>query len=100
MAIKKFTFKRNRERYHSDTITIKYGPKHQVGTIRVQERTHKAYIMLMITQTPTEADPAPFKWITLRRKFDSMDQAQEILASEEAFTVLTTKYHLYRFELT
>ena len=99
MAIKKFTFKRNRERYYSDTITIKYGPKHQVGTIRMQERTRKAYIMLMITQTPTKDDPAPFRWITLKGTFDSLEQAKEWLSTEEAFTAITTKYGLYSFEL-
>lgn len=99
MAIKKFTFKRNHERYYSDTITIKYGPKHQVGTIRVQERTRKAYIMLMITQTPTKDDPAPFRWITLKGTFDSLEQARDRLSTEEAFTALTTKYCMHRLEV-
>lgn len=76
----KFTFKKDKPtgRYSSfyDThVRIKFKRK-VVG--EVVDRSPYT-IRLMVVKPPTSFDPAPFKWISLQRKFETLDECLEFL---------------------
>ena len=87
-----FTFKTEKPtgRYSSffpTTVYIKLKKK-EVGTI--YENTS---IRLMICKEPTTADPAPFYWITLAKKSESVEAAKEFLNAN--FDAIIKKYDLH-----
>ena len=97
----KFTFKKSIStgRYRSfelDSTTIKIKRK-MVGNICQTRRDERVYeIRFAIKRLRTEKDPAPFKWITLKKKCTSEPEAKEFLRKYEK--EIQEKYDLYHFE--
>ena len=98
-----FTFKTNKPtgRYRSfevDEIEIKIKRK-VVGYIRVLSQHSMAgpfQIRLAIKKEKTKENPAPFKYITLNRKFATVPELKEFLNTNEG--VIRVQFDLYSFE--
>jgi len=95
----KFTFKKtiHEGRYRSfekDHTAIKLDKK-EVGYI--QENLDGSYrISLAVKQIPTKENPAPFRWIHLKKKSKSEKEARELIKRGEA--EIQRIYDLYQFE--
>jgi len=95
----KFTFKKSIRtgkfscfELHNTAIKIK---RKTVGNIC--ERRDRIYeVRFAIKQLRTEKDPAPFRWLTLKKKCSSEPEAREFL--REYGEEIQEKYDLYHFE--
>lgn len=97
MKQKKFTFKNKKStgRYSwldPNTHYIKLNGK-KVGYIKDVE-PYK--INLSIKKEETETEPAPFKWITLKKESKSLQEAKDFL--NEYIEQILEKYDLYMFD--
>ena len=93
----KFTFKRNKQNgrfssFYDVEIDIKYKTK-IVGNV-----TDKSpyQIRLMIRKEKTTDDPAPFKWIALKKSFESLEDCLNWLRDNT--TAICSKYDLYEWD--
>lgn len=92
----KFTFKFHRGgsgRYASffnDWVDIKL-KRGVIGSVS-DKKPYK--IRLMIKQKPTKVDPAPFKWITLKREFESLNECK--LWLEQNTDRILSQFDLYQ----
>ena len=98
----KFTFKKNQStgRYRTfdpDSADIKLNKK-VVGHIQAKGGSICGpwRISLAIKKECTENDPAPFKWITLKAEFDSIDAAKNKI--NESAEAIINKFNLYSFD--
>ena len=92
----RFTFKTEKSKgkyrsFYLDTHYIKFKKK-VVGTISDRDW----HISLMVKKEKSEEDPSPFRWITLKRKSNSLQEAKIWL--NEAINLITEKYDLYELE--
>ena len=70
--------------------------KSVVGEImQTRNRDDEFKIRLAITKEPTKAEPAPFKWITLAAKFETLEEAKVWL--NKNFNRITSQFDLYGF---
>lgn len=105
MKIKKFTLKKE-PRYNpfdNERYMIKRGKEEVVGFIApVSPRTSKPLkIRLSIRKKEedvTKTDPCDFKWIQLKKKFDTYEEAKALVSGEEFFSIINEKYDLYPHE--
>lgn len=100
----KFTFKTEKPtgRYRSfdvDTHHIKLKKK-KVGYINDKFRSEdgKFSISLAVSKAITPESSAPFKWIKLKKEFDTLDEAKIFLNEPVNFKFLTKHIKLYQFE--
>ena len=96
----KFTFKKaiHTGKYRSfalDRTDIKLNKK-EVGHISESKNDYKYNISFAIKKEKTKVDPAPFKWITLKKKADSEPEARNFIKKNEE--EIQKKYDLYQFE--
>jgi hypothetical protein len=79
-----------------DTTDIKYQKK-LIGHIHERKNEKERYqINLMVKKEIIKEDPAPFKWITLKRKFSEEKEAREWIKNMEK--AIFKKYNLYQLE--
>jgi hypothetical protein len=81
----KFTFKKTPREgpyrtFQKRHTTIKLQKK-QVGYIRETDDAYKLHFA--IKKQPTSVSPAPFKWITIARQFESEGAAREYVKKRE-----------------
>ena len=63
-----------------------------------QTKTNQWKVMLAISKEKTEADPASFRWITLKRRFDSKPEARKIFKEGNVQVMLENLgLELYQF---
>jgi len=96
----RFTFKKtiHEGRYRSfeqDHTTIKLNKK-EVGYIQQERETGLYRISLAIKREKTEENPAPFRWIHLKKKCNSEKEARELIKKGE--TEIQRIYDLYQFD--
>jgi hypothetical protein len=88
-----FTFKKNKRVFMSNSKTTDIKIKGmKVGYIRELE-SGQWRTLFMVKKEPTEIDPAPFKWISLKTTYDNEEQARMVL--NELFTLITRKFDLH-----
>ena len=96
----KFTFKKyiatglykSFELKHTD---IKLGGL-EVGAIDQQKDSYKYKISFAIKKERTIKEPAPFKWISLKVRFETEKEARVFIKRHEI--EIQEKYDLYQFE--
>jgi len=108
MAQLKFTFKTERSTgkwrsFHPDTYKIKLkglecgsiSEHSSIGLSNNPERNGLFEISFSIKREKTEQNPAPFRNVTLKRTFTTVDEAKEFLV--EGTERLTKEFDLYCF---
>ncbi len=70
--------------------------KKVVGHISVNRLDREFIVSFAIKKESTKEDPAPFKWVMLKTRFKTADEAKEALAGR--FTDLVKKLDLYSFK--
>lgn len=96
----KFTFKKEipTGRYSSFELEkhdIKLNKK-VIGTINKSQKDGLFSISLAIKKEVMKENPAPFKWITLKGRFDTAEEARQLLLKNT--DLIVQKYDLYSFE--
>jgi len=96
----KFTFKKtiHEGRYRSfelDHTTIKLNKK-EVGYISKSRENSQYTVYFAIKKEKTEKEPASFKWIHLKKRFDSEQSAREKIKKLE--NKIQIELNLYQFE--
>uniref|UniRef100_A0A6M3L0A0 Uncharacterized protein n=1 Tax=viral metagenome TaxID=1070528 RepID=A0A6M3L0A0_9ZZZZ len=94
-----FTFKKQKKegRYKSfqkDFTDIKLKKK-AVGYI-AQEETFSYRVSFAIKKEKTKSDPAPFKWITFKKRFKTEKRARKF--ANKNFNEIIEKFDLHKFE--
>lgn len=54
-------------------------------------------VRLARTQEPTQSDPAPFKWVQIRTKFDAESEARAFLKDGALERIVAGGLELYQF---
>jgi len=70
--------------------------KKECGTVYYNSKEGKYRLQLAVVKESTEEEPAPFRNITLKIQFDSLDDAKVWIT--EHFSTITSKYNLYFFD--
>ena len=100
MLNENFTFKTERptgkwKSFDSDRYVIKMNKK-EVGSID-DDKPHKIRLMVMKTDKITDGNPnCPWKWITLKKESETMEEAKEFLKSN--YDSINSKFTLYHSE--
>ncbi len=93
MATPKFTFKTIKDTGKWSSF---YPKSHEIlhNKIKIGNIDDDTYkIRLKVKKEPTKDDPAPFKWITLKKDSSSLDEAKEFL--NKNITVILERYDLF-----
>lgn len=59
-----------------------------------EDQEGKYAIRLMVDKEPTKEQPAPFKWSTIKQKFDSLEDAKKFITDNAAKIESSFKIHL------
>lgn len=103
MANLKFTFKKciKTGRYRSfenDSIDIKVKGR-VCGNIaelsHFSPNSGKYRIGFMVERQPTEQDPAPFKWVWIKKLFDTENEARSFVTEKGNDVIEQAKVNLY-----
>lgn len=103
MTNKKFTFKKNvftgkYSAFFPTWTDIKYDKK-VVGTITCDESKDEFTIKFAVyKENDTPKDNCAFKWIKMKKKFDSELEARTFVNREDVRDMLHSKYSLYSLE--
>ena len=96
----KFTFKKYIPTGRYKSFELKYTDiklkKKVIGHISELRDSHKYRVSFAIKKEKTKKDPAPFKWVSFKKQFDTEKEARDFVNDDPQ--AIQDKLDLYSFE--